>query len=98
MTTIELSNGYFIEIDPLNYTLRQQYTGQTKSGEEKEAIRTHGYYGDISKALRRYIELCQMEILDGERLSLEEYIDLIKTVNKVALHGLKEVLGRFEVK
>lgn len=98
MTTIELSNGYFIDIDPLNYTLRQRYTGQAKSGERKEAVRTHGHYSRIEQAITRYMELCQMEILDGERLSLEEYVDLIKTVNKVALHGLKEVLGRFEVK
>lgn len=40
MTTIALKNGYYIEIDPLNYTLRQKYTGETKSGEEKEAFRT----------------------------------------------------------
>lgn len=98
MTTIELSNGYFIDIDPLNYTLRQRYTGQTKTGERKESVRTHGYYGDISKALRRYIELCQMDVLDGERVTLEEYVKTIEQVNKIAIQGLESVLGRFEVK
>ena len=42
MTTINLKNGYYIEIDPLNYTLRQKYTGETKSGEKKDAFRTRG--------------------------------------------------------
>lgn len=35
MTTINLTNGYFIEIDDLNYTLKQRYKGKTKDGEER---------------------------------------------------------------
>ena len=34
MTTIELKSGYYIEIDPMNYTLKQRYTGTAKNGEE----------------------------------------------------------------
>lgn len=98
MTTVELKNGYFIDIDPLNYTLRKRYTGQTKSGEEKESIRTHGYYGKIEQAIMRYIELCQMDVLDGERVSLEEYVKTIEQVNKIAVSGLYDVLSGFEVK
>lgn len=30
MMTITLKNGYYIEIDPLNYTLRQKFKGQTR--------------------------------------------------------------------
>lgn len=30
MTTINLKYGYYIEIDPLNYTLRQKFKGQTR--------------------------------------------------------------------
>lgn len=95
MTTIELKNGYYIEIDERNYTLRQRFTGKTKSGEEKESIRTHGYYGKIEQAIRRYIELCQMDVMDGERLSLEEYVKNIDQVNKIAVSGLYEVLRGF---
>ena len=40
---VELQDGYFVEIDSLNYTLRQRYTGQDKDGNEKESIRTIGY-------------------------------------------------------
>ena len=43
MTTIELKNRYYIEIDPLNYTLRQRYVGQTRDGEKRDASRTCGY-------------------------------------------------------
>lgn len=38
MTTIELKNGYHIEVDSLNYTLRQRYAGTTKNGEEREGF------------------------------------------------------------
>ena len=35
--TIELINGYFIEVDELNHTLKQRYQGETKDGEKKPA-------------------------------------------------------------
>ena len=52
MTTITLTNGYYIEIDPLNYTLRQKYTGETKSGEKRK---------------RRQMEICgrSFPMVDG---------------------------------
>lgn len=98
MTQVELKNGYYIEIKKLTYTLRQRYTGKSKTGEPKESIRTHGHYNKMEQAIIRYIELCQMDVLDGERLSLEEYVKTIDQVNKIAVQGLENVLGRFEVK
>lgn len=98
MTTITLKNGYYIEIDPLNYTLRQKYTGETKSGEKKEAFRTLGHFGNMERAIRKYIELSQMDVLDGERMTLEEYVDSIQKINAIALQGIQEELRRFPVK
>ena len=98
MTTITLKNGYYIEIDPLNYTLRQKYTGETKSGEKKEAFRTLGHFGNVETAIRKYIELTRLDVLDGERLTLEEYVDSIRKINVIALQGIQEELRRFPVK
>lgn len=98
MTTITLKNGYYIEIDPLNYTLRQKYTGKTKSGEKRDAFRTLGHFGNIESAIRKYIELTRLDVLDGERLTLEEYIDSIQKINAIALQGIQEELRRFPVK
>ena len=98
MTTITLKNGYYIEIDPLNYTLRQKYTGETKSGEKKETFRTLGHFGNIESAIRKYIKLSQMDVLDGERLTLEEYVDSIQKINAIALQGIQKELRRFPVK
>lgn len=98
MTTITLKKGYYIEIDPLNYTLRQKYTGETKSGEKRDAFRTLGHFGNMESAIRKYIELSQMDVLDGERLTLEEYVDSIQKINVIALQGIQEELRRFPVK
>ncbi|HIZ80688.1 MAG TPA: hypothetical protein H9722_01165 [Candidatus Mediterraneibacter pullistercoris] len=98
MTTITLKNGYYIEIDPLNYALRQKYTGETKSGEKRDAFRTLGYFGNMESAIRKYIELSQLDVLDGERLTLEEYVDSIQKINAIALQGVQEELRRFPVK
>lgn len=98
MTTITLKNGYYIEIDPLNYTLRQKYTGETKYGEKKEAFRTLGHFGNIESVIRKYLELSQLDVLDGERLTLEEYVDSIQKINAIALQGIQEELRRFPVK
>lgn len=98
MTTITLKNGYYIEIDPLNYTLWQKYTGETKSGEKKEAFRTLGHFANIENAIRKYLELSQLDILDGEMLTLEEYVESFQKINAIALQGIQEELRRFPVK
>ena len=98
MTTITLKNGYYIEIDPLNYTLRKKYTGETKSGEEKEAFRTLVHFGNMERVIRKYLVLSQLDVLDGERLTLEEYADSIQKINAIALQGIQEELRRFPVK
>lgn len=98
MTTITLKNGYYIEIDPLNYTLRQKYTGETKSGQKKDAFRTLGHFGNMESVIRKYLELSQLDVLDGERLTLEEYVDSIQKINAIALQGVQEELRRFPVK
>lgn len=37
--TVELQDGYFVEIDSLNHTLRQRYAGQDKDGDFKRDYR-----------------------------------------------------------
>ena len=98
MTTVTLKNGYYIEIDPLNYTLRQKYTGKTKYGEKKEAFRTLWHFGNMESTIRKYLELSQLDVLDGERLTLEECVDSIQKINAIALQGIQEELRRFPVK
>lgn len=98
MTTIELKNGYYIEIDNLNYTLRQRYTGESKDGTPKESVRTCGYFGNIRLAVEKYIKLTQLDVLDSETLSLIGYAKSIEQINKIAVQGLESILDRFPIK
>lgn len=98
MTAIELKNGYFIEVDSLNYTLRQRFAGTSKTGEEKESSRTCGYFGNIRNAIDKYVKLTQTDVLSDETITMEQYVKSIEQSNKLAVHGLESVLAMFPVK
>lgn len=98
MATITLKKGYYIEIDALNYTLRQKYIGSTKTGERKEASRTIGYFGRMEPALMKYLEVSHLDALKDEKVTIEEYIKAIRQINEETLQGLQEELRKFPVK
>lgn len=98
MTRIELKNGYYIEVDSLNYTLSQKYIRNAKDGSKKEAYRTFGHFSDIRGAIGKYIRLVKLDVLDDESVSLTEYVKNIEQINKIAIQGLESVLGRFPIK
>lgn len=98
MTTIELKNGYYIETDPMNYTLKQRYTGTDKNGKKKESERICGYFGKIRTVIEKYIFLVQLDVMDGETLSLMKYVKTIEQVNKIAIQGLEQSLKQYEIR
>ncbi len=98
MTTIELKNGYYIELDRLNYMLKRKCTGKDRNGAEKESTKDLGYFGDIREAVLRFLKLVQADVLDGETIGIKEYAELVEWSNKLAVQGLEGVLSRFEVK
>ena len=98
MTTITLKNGYYIEIDPLNYTLRQKFKGQTREGQEKDSVRTFGYFGNIRSAITEYLNLIQLEVMHDEVISMHQYVDAVEKSNALALQGIAEELRKFPVK
>lgn len=98
MSTITLNHGYYIEIDPLNYTLKQKFAGTTKNGEAKESSRLIGYYGNIRLAMERYLEMVQIDSLGEGEYTIEQYIEKIEECNRSAMEGIGEVLGRFPIK
>lgn len=92
MTTINLNYGYFIEIDPLNHTLKQKFTGKTKSGEEKESVKVIGYYGCLMDAVTGYLHHAQIGLLDRKAFEMIEYVKTIEQINKTAVSVLYEVV------
>lgn len=73
--TIELINGYFIEVDELNHTLKQRYTGEDKEGNPKDAEKLIGYFRSVQDCLERVVRLIPLDELDGTVISLREYAE-----------------------
>lgn len=93
MTTINLTNGYFIEVDDLNHTLKQRYKGKKKDGEERDGIRTHGYYGNLNHALTAFVKLNQIDCMADTAVTMGEYVRRIEEINNEAVKGLERALG-----
>ena len=94
MVRINLTNGYFIEQEPLNYTLKQSFQGEKKDGTPKESVRTIGYFGDLEGAIKRYLKLNQLDENDGVSVDMRNYVECIeKANNKACAEILKLVRG-----
>lgn len=98
MAKIELGNGYFIEEDPLNYTLKERFPGKTKKGIEKESVRVCGFYGDVVDAVKRYITLERMSLMEDEVVSIHEYIKVLECHENEIVERLEKVFGQYPVK
>ena len=81
--TIELIDGYFIEVDELNHTLKQRYTGEDKEGNPKEGcVRTIGYFPNVKACLERIVRLIPLDENDGAVISLREYAEAAENAFK----------------
>ena len=94
MKNIELNNGYYIEIDTLNYTLKQRYVN--KKG--KETSRIVGHFGNMRHLIYVYLEQCQIQFESCEGFEMMEYVKMVEESNKRAVSGLYDVLDRFTIK
>lgn len=91
MTTINLKNGFYIEVDSFNHTLKQIFQGKTESGNAKESNRTCGYFPSVRGAIEKYIKLCRLDVLDGEYMDMQEYIRHIERIDQLALQGIDKI-------
>ena len=73
---VELQDGYFVEIDSLNHTLRQRYAGQDKDGNE-ESVRTIGYFGDMKQCIKALLDRYPSELSEKAQISFSEYLELL---------------------
>lgn len=90
MTVIELRDGYFIEVDEMNSTLKQRYQGKTRDGQAKEAERIFGYYPKTVDALKRFVELNRTDKMDNMRLYISEYVNELKKADKEVMDFFEE--------
>jgi hypothetical protein len=80
--TVELINDYFIEVDELNHTLKQRYTGEDKDGNPKESERTIGYFPNVNACVERIVRLIPLDENNSAVISLREYADLAEKAFK----------------
>lgn len=91
---ITLINGYFIDIDEMNYTLRQEFVGKDKNGNSKVSVRTVGYYGKLEHAIEGFVKRNQIGEFGKKSVSLKEYVKIIEDINKKAVNDIMSVLDK----
>ena len=92
LVTIELSNGYFVEIDPMNYTLKRNKTITDKSGEEKQRTVTIGYYGKLEHCVKEFLRQNGHDVMSNECISMDEYLDRLEASINNAVIDICKVL------
>ena len=95
---ITLINGYYIETDNRNYTLKQKYIGKRKDGTKKDSIKIISHCGNLEQALETFLHMNQIPHDSKLAVDLMEYVNLVELSNKEAVQALKSVLeGNHEV-
>lgn len=89
---ISLINGFYIETDNRNFTLKQKYIGTRKDGTKKEAVKIISHCGSLEQALETFLRLNQIPQDSKLAFDLMEYTDFIKQSNKESVQALKSVL------
>ena len=86
---ISLINGYYIDVTPNNYTLKQKYIGTRKDGTKKEAVKIISHCGSLEQALEAFLKLYQIDRGARFAVDLMSYADFIAESNKEAVRALK---------
>ena len=89
---ISLINGYYIEVNNRNFTLRQKYVGTSKDGEKKEYSKIISHCGSLEQALETFLRMNQIPQESKLAVDLMEYVNLVEQSNKEAVRALKSIL------
>lgn len=95
---INLINGFYIETDNRNYTLKQKYIGTRKDGTKKESVKIISHCGSLEQALELFLRINQVPKEAKIAVDLMSYADFIEQSNKEAVRALKreiEVCGEY---
>ena len=95
---INLINGFYIETDNRNYTLKQKYIGTRKDGTKKESVKIISHCGSLEQALELFLRINQVPKEAKMAVDLMSYASLIEQSNKEAVRALKreiEVCGEY---
>lgn len=76
-----LSDGYSVEIDPLNFTLKQKRKITGKDGKEKTTKKVIGYYGSLQQCVEKIIQCRQLDDMAGMEIPIERYVLMVANSN-----------------
>ena len=93
---IKLDREFYIEVDSLNHTLKQKYSGETRDGAKKEAERVIGYFPDVEQCVEKYLDERQDLVSPDKAMTMREYVNLVKKSNKDAVEAIKKATERKE--
>lgn len=89
---INLINGFYIENDNRNFTLKQKYIGTRKDGTKKESVKIISHCGSLEQALETFLRMNQIPHDSKLAVDLMQYADFILQSNKEAVRALKSIL------
>ena len=95
---INLINGFYIETDNRNFTLKQKYIGTRKDGTKKESVKIISHCGSLEQALELFLRINQVPKEIKISVDLMAYASLVEQSNKEAVQALKreiEVYGEY---
>ena len=95
---INLINGYYIDVTPNNFTLKQRYMGTRKDGTKKESVKIISHCGSLEQALELFLRINQVPKEAKMAVDLMSYASLVEQSNKEAVRALKrelEVCGEY---
>lgn len=95
---INLINGFYIETDNRNFTLKQKYIGTRKDGTKKDSVKIISHCGSLEQALELFLRINQVPKEAKMAVDLMAYASLVEQSNKEAVRALKreiEVCGEY---
>ena len=95
---INIINGYYIDVTPNNFTLKQKYIGTRKDGTKKESVKIISHCGSLEQALELFLRINQVPKEAKIAVDLIAYASLVEQSNKEAVRALKreiEVCGEY---
>ena len=84
---IEISEKYWIDVDELNYTVKQKVWVDEYTDKQGKLIEGHyserlvGYYNSFEKAIEGLIKHNMTDFSDDIVLSLQEFVNAVKKAN-----------------
>lgn len=91
---IRINDDYVIEVDELNYTLKQDMHKKDKEG--NHVYKTYGYYNNLESAFKGAIEVQTKKSLANTEISLYDAVTCVRNIHKEFTDTFRRVIRESE--